>query len=237
MQDRIYDMLLKEDEITWQNIIYDLIKTEQMNPWNIDISLLANKYIETVQRLKEANFFISGKVILASALLLRIKADKFLTEDIAGFDSFLFKSNEGEQLDDFIDDDQIREEVKIPKLAIKTPLARKRKVSVNDLIEALQRALEVNKRKVLRRLEERANVNLAVPERKVDITKLIRDVYEKILDFFKVKEKVTFNELVMSDKKEDRIMTFIPLLHLDNQLKIDLQQKEHFGEIEIRKLK
>src|SRR3989344_6257820 len=155
MQDRIYDMLLKEDEITWQNIIYDLIKTEQMNPWNIDISLLANKYIETVQRLKEANFFISGKVILASALLLRIKADKFLTEDIAGFDSFLFKSNEGEQLDDFIDDDQIREEVKIPKLAIKTPLARKRKVSVNDLIEALQRALEVNKRKVLRRLEER----------------------------------------------------------------------------------
>ena len=28
MQDQILDMLLKEDEITWQTILYDLIKKE-----------------------------------------------------------------------------------------------------------------------------------------------------------------------------------------------------------------
>ena len=29
------------------------------------------------------------------------------------------------------------------------------------------------------------------------------------------------------------VYTFIPLLHLSNQRRIDLWQKEHFGEIEI----
>ena len=49
MQDRIFEMLLKEDEITWQTILYDLVKTEEMDPWDIDISLLSQKYLETVK--------------------------------------------------------------------------------------------------------------------------------------------------------------------------------------------
>jgi len=40
MENQIYDMLLKESEITWQDIIYDLIKKEQMDPWDVDISKL-----------------------------------------------------------------------------------------------------------------------------------------------------------------------------------------------------
>ena len=76
MQDRLFEMLMQRDEITWQTIIYDLIRTEQMDPWDIDISLLTQKYIETVNKLQEMNFFISGKVLLASAILLRIKSYK-----------------------------------------------------------------------------------------------------------------------------------------------------------------
>jgi len=50
------------------------------------------------------------------------------------------------------------------------------------------------------------------------------------------KETLTFTKLVPSEKKEDKIYTFIPLLHLDNQEKVNLMQKEHFGEIEIEML-
>ena len=39
-----------------------------------------------------------------------------------------------------------------------------------------------------------------------------------------------------SDSKEDKIYTFIPLLHLDHQRAVDLTQKKHFGEIEIELL-
>ena len=59
MQDQILDLLMKEDEITWQTIIYDLIKTKQINPWDVDISKLASEYIEIVRKLQETNLFVS----------------------------------------------------------------------------------------------------------------------------------------------------------------------------------
>jgi len=49
MEDQIYNMLLKESEVTWKDIIYNLIKTEQMDPWDVDITKLTQKYIATVK--------------------------------------------------------------------------------------------------------------------------------------------------------------------------------------------
>lgn len=235
MQDQLLDMLLKDDEITWKSIIMDLIKSEQMNPWDIDISLLTKKYIETVKQLKEANFFVSGNVLIAAALLLKIKSSRILTEDIANLDNYLFSQDE-EEFEELEESYRIQDE-EIPKLAIKTPQPRKKSVSVNDLIRALQGALKVSKRKEIKRELERSFKPPEVPEKKVDITALIKDIYEKIMQFFKKEENVTFSKLVISEKKEDKILTLLPLLHLDNQEKIDLYQAEHFGEIEILKNK
>ena len=47
------------------------------------------------------------------------------------------------------------------------------------------------------------------------------------------KDKLTFTKLLNSDSKEDKIYTFIPLLHLETDKKVNLDQKQHFGEIEI----
>ena len=233
MQNQLYEMLLKEDEITWQTIIYDLIKTEQMDPWDIDISILTNEYIKAIKTLKDMNFFISGKVLLAASLLLRIKSTKLVTEDIAAFDNLLFNP-ESEEIDDYIAEEASQIVKDIPKLAIKTPQARKRRLTVQDLVDALQKALEVNQRKVIRKVEERS-INVQLPKVKIDITNLIKNVYQRILDLFKKEDKVTFTKIVSSDKKEDKIYTFIPLLHLDNQGKINLIQEKPFGEIEIIK--
>ena len=41
-QDRILNLLMQKDEITWQTILNDLIKSGEINPWDIDISILAN---------------------------------------------------------------------------------------------------------------------------------------------------------------------------------------------------
>ena len=227
MQDKLYDMLMHEDEITWQTLIYDLVKSEEMNPWDIDISLLTQKYIETIKKLQEMNFFISGKVLLASAILLKIKSNKLVAEEIPYLENLIFPPEPEEYFD------EERPEYLIPDLAIKTPQARKRTVSMNDLISALHKALEVNHRRVMRRVAEQNFRMPELPQKKIDISRLIKDVYEKILSFFSKKEPVTFSKLIPSDKKEDKIMTFIPLLHLDHQEKINLEQKEHFGEINI----
>ena len=58
MQDQIYEMLVSEDKITWKSLIYELVKTEQLDPWNIDISLLAARYRESIRKLQSANFFV-----------------------------------------------------------------------------------------------------------------------------------------------------------------------------------
>lgn len=233
--DQIYDILMQKDEITWQTLIQDLVKSEQMDPWNIDLSLLANKYLETVKKLKTHNFLISGKVILASAILLRIKANKLLLEDISNLDSQLFQQDI-ESLGDF--EDIPLSEIKPDEVTIipKLPQPRKRKVSMQDLLSALNKALEVKKRRIIR--HERYNYvpEMKIPEKTYDISKKIKQLYEQILNFFKKsvgKENLTFTKLANTENKQDKIHTFIPLLHLDAQEKVNLDQKEHFGEIEI----
>ena len=232
MQDQILDMLLKEDEITWQTILFDLIKTEKMNPWDIDISILTHRYIEIVKKLQEINFSLSGKVILAASLLLKIKSDKLLSENILAFDNLMYDHEELENPDDFIQEEQGR--LVNPKLTIKTPQTRKRKVSVNDLVFALERALEVEKRRKQRYIRE-AEIpdHIRVPEKKIDLGDKIKDIYEKIKSFLKKENKVTFTQLLPSQGKEDIIYTFIPLLHLDNEKKIHIYQEKPFEEIDI----
>ena len=39
-QDQFFDLITSE-ELSWQAIIYDLIKTEQLDPWDIDLGTLA----------------------------------------------------------------------------------------------------------------------------------------------------------------------------------------------------
>lgn len=236
MHQKILDLLLQEEEITWQSIIHDLVKSGELDPWDLDISLLAQKYLETIRKLQEANLFVSGKVILASAILLKIKSEKFLDEGFQTLNNLLFPPEDVEDPADFIDTKQSLL-FENPQLTIKTPQARKKKVSVEDLITALERALEVNDRRMLRVAErQRIPADLIIPEKPIDITTLIREVYTRIKDFFVKKQTLTFTELIPSERKEDKVATFIPLLYLANQSKINLEQEIPFGEITIKLL-
>ena len=60
MQDRLLEMLMQEDEITWRTIIIDLVKSGELDPWDVDVSVLTFKYLEIVKRMKDANLFISA---------------------------------------------------------------------------------------------------------------------------------------------------------------------------------
>lgn len=235
MEDQVYDLLLKENEVTWQDIIHNLIKTEQMDPWDVDITKLTHKYIETVKLMKEMNYFISGKVLLASALLLKIKSQRLIDEDISNFDSFLFHSEsaEFEELGEFVPYHQHK--VDIPQLGVRTPQARKRRVSITDLISALEKALHVDNRRKLR-LQKFFNFNKPeIPERKVDITLLIDQIYHRLEEMFSKKNNlVRFSELKTSGKQET-ILTLLPLLHLHNSKHINLEQECAFDDIHIHK--
>ena len=229
--DKIFEIIYAKDDVTWQRLLYELVKTEGMNPWDINISLLTKHYIETIKKLKDLDFRISGKVLLAAAILLKIKSDRLLNEDLSELDRLLRESEEElvEELD--LEEPQRQYDEK-HSLIPRTPQPRKRKVSVFDLVKALEKALEVKQRRVINSIPP---MDVKIPEKKMDITQVIREVYSKIISFFtrNSQNKLTFSQLVPSQTKEDKIYTFIPLLHLTNQRKVNLEQKEHFGEIEI----
>lgn len=236
--DRIFDMLFKEDEITWQSIIYDLVKNDEINPWDVDVSLLATKYLQMLKKLKEMDFRISGKVVLAAAILLKIKSNRLMGQDMVNFDN-MFKAPEAETLQEFIDsgnlDEQLMKLEEKPSLIPRTPQPRERKVTIFDLVDALQQALDVQKRRVVKDLPD---VEIKPPQKTREITEIIREVYGKIIEYFKKNkmETVAFEALTPSESKSDKISTFIPLLHLDNQRKIDLLQQGHFTPISVRML-
>lgn len=233
MQDKIFELLINKDEITWQSVIYELIKTEQIDPWDVDISLLTQRYMGMIKTLKEMDFKISGKVLLAAAILLRIKSNKLVGEDILEFDRLLEGADEDE-IEDLYEDTTDIETTKedVHSLIPRTPQPRKRKVSIYDLMNALEKALEVKRRRVIQSIPP---MNINAPVKTRDITQVIKDIYTKIKLFFlgAKKNRMTFSHLVPSGTKEDKIYTFIPLLHLTSQQKIDLHQEKHFGEIEI----
>src|SRR3989344_356509 len=225
MQDRIFHMLMQENEITWQSIIYDLVRTEEMNPWDIDISILSSKYLEIIRNLKKMNFAISGKVILASAILLKLKSKKLIEEDLARFNEIINPSNEDINL--LEDDEEFYEENRL-LLIPKTPQPRRRRISVEDLVSALERALNVNTRRSIRDFMDYSPAKtVEIPKKKIDINQLIKDIYGRLVNFFSIGNKrLTFKEFVNSDRKEDIIMTFLPLLHLDNERRINLEQEK-----------
>jgi len=228
--EKIFQLLYSQDEVTWQALLYELIKKEQMNPWDVNISLLTKKYIETIKKLEELDFRISGKVLLAAAILLKIKSDRLLNEDLSELDRLL--TQEEELIDELdLEEPQRLYEEKHP-LIPRTPQPRKRKVSVFDLVKALEKALEVKQRRVMNSIPP---MDVKIPKKTRDITQIIREVYGKIKSFFIINKQksLTFTQLVPSKTKEDKIYTFIPLLHLTTQRKVDLNQQEHFGEIEI----
>jgi segregation and condensation protein A len=242
-QEKIFSILFEQDEITWQSMIYELVRTEGMNPWDVDISLITQKFLEMLRKLKEMDFRISGKVVLASAILLKLKSNKLIEEDITALDSLMSSAEETPEefldellSDDFLDDN--KEEKEKPKLVPRTPQPRKRKVSVYDLVKALEKALVVEKR---RPEPIREHKKITKPSKGKDISEVIKEVYANIQTHYNSKKikgpKLTFTDLIPSESKEDKIFTFIPLLHLENQRRIDTFQEMHFGEIEIELLK
>lgn len=234
--DRVLNILFESDDVTWKNIIFGLIQENQMNPWDLDVSVIANKFLSMLKELKSLDFRVSGKIVLASAILLKMKSDKLMDEEIAALENLIADTEEPfDLLDEFpldYPDEDFTQEKEKPKLVPKTPQPRKRKVSVYDLLEALEGALETDVKRPAK--PKGMYKEVKVPKNHHDISESIKEVYKRVNEHYSgSEERLTFNDILPSQDKQDKVLTFIPLLHLDNQRKVDVLQETHFGEIGI----
>jgi segregation and condensation protein A len=229
-QEQIHGLLFGE-QLSWQSIIYDLINTEQLDPWDIDISLLANKYLEKVRELEEANLFVSSKVLFAASLLLRIKSEILLNHHLPGLDDILFGREDKKK---YVQERMELEE-EVPGLIQRTPLPRHKKVTLQELMSALGKAVKTENRriqKVVTAKQQEIETAIAIPKSRINIRDSIKSIYGKLKEIFSSeREKVAFSEFVDNHNGGKKVEAFVPLLHLDNQHRVLLEQENHLDEI------
>jgi len=206
-----------EEEITPIDILLQLVTMGKVDPWNIDIVDLTEKYIERLREMKELDLRLSARAILAASILLRMKTEALLYAD---------EKEEKEK-----EEDRIRVEVEpyVP------PLRRvERYYTLDDLIEALMDALEdVERRKpkAKRKVEIEEEI-FVVDDFRVDIEKHVNRLYAIVKRLYEeTKEKINFWELVFDPSPKIVARTFLYLLFLANMGKVELIQEEPFGDI------
>jgi len=209
---------------SWEEIIYFIVSKEKLDPWSINIIKLVDGFMKFLREVEELDFRIPAKIIFVAALLLRLKAQYL----------FLFPEEKEEE--------EKAEEIKLDtKYAqLRLPIKRfpKRQVTLEELIDALRKALAVQERKEERRriiharlqpeLELSEDISIAMER----VLKRIRELMEKLR-----RNRIEFKQVVGEWKRDKIVSNFFPLLHLDQERKVDIEQEEFFKEIWITKPK
>jgi segregation and condensation protein A len=207
----------REEEITPVDILLQLVQMGRVDPWNIDIVDLTEKYLQRLREMKELDLRVSARAILAASILVRMKSEALLRED---------EENEEEPKE---------ERIRVDVEPLTPPIRRvERYYTFDDLIEALMDALEEAERKKprKRKREEIDEDVFVVDDFRVDIEKHVNKLYEIVRELYgETKKPIRFWDLVFDPAPKYIARTFLYLLFLANMGKVDLIQEEPFGEI------
>lgn len=208
------------DQPAWKSILLELVKTERMDPWDIDICGLADKFLEKVSQLEHANLKVPANAILASAILLKMKARSL---KLRGIDD----EEVAEELSQ--EDIQMLEE-SIPELK-GVRRFREGKVSLDELVEGIAEVLDKTKHKQnsILRSKDIPEFNVLVSEGSIE--EKVSDIEQRISERIDSQGLVTFSQLLNEKTPLEMVYVFIPLLFLMNKGKINAWQEEWFGEI------
>lgn len=209
------DLLEVVVQPTWKEFLIELVQSEKMDPWDIDIMQVADKYLTKIREFEALELRIPANVILASSILLRMKAEALVWRE--------------EEPDDFFVEENMLLQEPLPELILKPNRPRARGVTLHELVKAMESVLKEG-RKVQRIIP--APVSLTVQLSPKTMGQRITEVFEKAKALKDGENLVLFSEL-----SEGKVVDhFLPVLHLVNSQKMDAWQDEVFGEIFLKVL-
>jgi segregation and condensation protein A len=208
-------------------ILVNLVREGEINPWNIDIVEITDKFLHHIDKLERMDLRISGRTLHYAAILLRMKSNILVEEPVIEDDSWIDDS-------DFFDVD----EYPVPK----PPVRRysQRSVTLDELILELEKAEVVERRKTIRK-KARETIELARPTteqvlnvaHEEDIEGRVDTMRETLSSILEDRTYIALSELLSGDRS-NKLMTYISLLFLATNKEIWLEQEELFGELYIR---
>lgn len=232
------DLLSVVVKPTWREFLVDLISSRQMDPWDIDLIQVAGAYLEKVRELQALDLRVPANVILACALMLKFKAETISLE--APND----EPEEYCETRELINED-------IPELVYRANRARRRKVTLQELLEAVDDVMKKGPRPTLRAQMPR-ELTIDLPELGMD--EIMAKVYSYASELKDAENVLTFSELIKLEREHnvelngstqvmvknfedpaERIVYYlVPVLHLAQDRKLNAWQDDEFGEIFIK---
>ena len=223
-------------------ILVEMSKKGKIDPWNIDIADITDKYLQQLVEIKTNNLKLTGRTLFFAAVLLRLKSDILEGINFEDEEEFLPEP----EFDDFSDDyEEINtsnvislDEVLERRTSVR--LHRERIVTLEDLIKQLEFYEKLDKKLELQNKNNRAIrraksyekftaediINMAHDEYIETSIKVLQAALEKI---FLSEKKVGLSELKATGM--DTISIYIALLFLSASSDIDLVQDEFYSEV------
>jgi segregation and condensation protein A len=204
---------------TWRDILMELVDSNSIDPWNIDIEKITNEYVQTIRKMQILDLHIPANMTLAASILLRMKSESMV----------MFK----EEIQIEAEMSGPRQIPEVPELIPKFRLQPHKKVTLTDLMDALDEAIKVTETKATALSEMEAPLDFVVI--KEDIDEKIASAYKLISSNMSAEGVAEYSKLsrMFSSERSAVSDLFIPLLFLTHRKEIDIMQDEFFGDIKI----
>ena len=214
------DILNMVVQPTWREFLVELISTHQMDPWDIDVTALADVYLAKVRELQALDLRMPANVILASALLLHFKAESLKLDQ--GF------SDEQATVEDevmpLVNED-------LPDLVFRPNIPKSRRVTLDELMNAVEQVMGAGR---IRPRSHAAPVELTVELPKEDMHEIIAKFYLRACDLKDSEGVLTYSSMLPKKHADEISRNMLPLLHLVQEGRLLMWQDELFGEIFIK---
>ncbi|WP_290902663.1 segregation/condensation protein A [Ferroglobus sp.] len=207
-----------------------MAKKGEIDPWNVDVVEVADKFLEELERAKKLDLRVSGRVLLYAAILVRMKSEILTNELLKVEEEESFEEYFQPEFQDFEFEEYVVEDIEdeVIKSLIATGSRKKklrRYTTLKDLIEELKKAEErrrKKKRKVRREKDVREDP-LETPHEE-NVEEWIREAEKIIFDFAKRMEIIPFSKVC----GEDIVRSYVSILHLAFRKKIEIWQEKIF---------
>ncbi len=202
-------------DATWKDILIELVHKNQLDPWNVDIIYVVDKYVETVRSMKIQDLRVPANIILAAAILVRLKSEMLHLEEEA----------------ELLEDSRIeRPQVTVDSLSFRLRLPPKRRIALTELLSALEEAMKL---KEVRESREKDDVvSMPIKFSMMNIEEEMNKIYSLIRSNVDKSNMITFAETKrLANVNDVLVELFVPLLFLYQNNRIELIQESFFGEI------
>ncbi len=208
-------------------ILVNLAKNGEIDPWNIDIVELTDKFLRHVEELEKMDLRVSGRTLLYAAILLRMKSNALVEAD-----------EPLEEIMDYETDNFEISDYPIPAMPLRR--SSNRPVTLEELLSELKKAEAIEKRRLDRvrnKTEERRTtidevLSIAHEE---DIESRVGKMRNLLNELFEKQKYIKFSDLSSPLDRTGMVMAYLAILFLATRKEIWLEQEELFGELFIRR--